>query len=56
MDISGKPHEGWMTLIPVTVFIFVIAAALGGPSAFVNTVASWLTDIATYVGGWIRHL
>ena len=24
MDTSGKPYEGWMTVIPVSVFLFVV--------------------------------
>jgi hypothetical protein len=56
MDTSGKPHEGWMTVIPVSVFLFIVVVALGGPAAFVNVVTLWVTDIASYVVGWIKHL
>jgi hypothetical protein len=45
-----------MTVIPVTVFFFVIAAALGGPSAFVNRVASWVVDLVSYFSTWIKYL
>ena len=55
MDTSGKPHEGWMTVVPVTVFLLIIVTALGGPTAFVNTVSLWLTDFLAGVAGWIRQ-
>jgi hypothetical protein len=55
MDTSGKPHEGWMTVVPVTVFLLIIVTALGGPTAFVNTVSLWLTDFLTGVAAWVRQ-
>ena len=56
MQISGKPHEGWMAFIPATVLLVVIVGVLGGPVQFVNTVSGWLSDIANYVVTWLRHL
>jgi hypothetical protein len=32
MQTSGKPHEGWMTFIPLSVFIMFVIVALGVPS------------------------
>jgi len=56
MQISGKPHEGWMTLVPVTVFMLVIVAVMGGPTAFVNTLSLWVTDTLTFVATWLKYL
>ena len=44
-----------MTVIPVTVFLLIIVTALGGPTAFVNTVSLWLTDFLTAVTAWVRQ-
>ena len=55
-EISGKPNEGWMTLVPVTVLVLVVVIALGGPEAFVNTLSSWATDLVGYSAGWLKHL
>ena len=56
MEVSGKPTEGWMTFVPLTVFIFVVVVALGGPTGFVNTVSAWMVDLVSYVAGWVKHL
>ena len=56
MDISGKSHEGWMTVIPVTVFLLVVVVALGGPAAFVNTVSLWVTDLLTTIVAWVKGI
>jgi hypothetical protein len=56
MDTSGKPHEGWMTVIPVTVFLLIVIVALGGPTAFANTVSLWVNDVAMAVFRWFRQL
>ena len=56
MQISGKTHEGWMTVVPLSVFAFVVIVALGGPSAFVNVVSLWLVDVFTYVAHWLKGL
>jgi hypothetical protein len=55
MDTSGKAHEGWMTVIPVSVFLVIVVAALGGPTEFVNTVSIWIGDMATALVAWIKH-
>ena len=56
METSGKAHEGWMTVIPVSVFIFVVVVTLGGPTAFMNVVSLWVTDFASYVAHWLKNL
>ena len=56
MEVSGKPTEGWMTFVPLTVFVFVVVVALGGPVASMNTISSWVMDIVGYLFGWVRHL
>ena len=56
MEISGRPHEGWMSFVPLTVLILFIVVALGGPVAFVNTLSLWVTDLASYVVGWIKSI
>jgi hypothetical protein len=56
MDTSGRPREGWMTVVPVTVFLLFVVLALGGPANFVNTVSLWLTDIVQGTVSWIRAL
>ena len=55
MRTSGQSHEGWMALIPLSVLLFIVMVALGGPEAFVNTVALFATDAASYTSNWIRH-
>lgn len=56
MDTTGRPREGWMTLVPLTVFIFIVMVALGGPEALLNTVSSWTVDFVTFVASWFRRL
>ncbi len=56
MQVSGKPHEGWMTLVPVTVFVLVIVAVMGGPTATAHTVSLWISDILDYVSRWLKYL
>lgn len=55
MDISGRPHEGWMTIIPVTVFFLIVIVVLGGPVGFVNTLSYWATDLVNYIAGWVKN-
>ena len=55
MRTSGQSHEGWMSVIPLTVLIFIVTVALGGPEAFINTVAGFATDAIAYTASWIRH-
>ena len=52
---SGQAHEGWMALIPLSVLLFIVMVALGGPEAFVNTAASFATDAMNYTASWIRN-
>jgi hypothetical protein len=56
MNTSGKPREGWMTVIPVSVFIFIVVIVLGGPVNFFRTIALWGEDVIKAVGTWIKHL
>ena len=56
MRTSGQSHEGWMSLIPLSVLLFIVMVALGGPDAFVRTVTTFATDAITYVASWIRNL
>jgi hypothetical protein len=44
-----------MSLIPLTVLLFIVMVALGGPDAFVHTVASFATDAMVYTARWIRN-
>jgi hypothetical protein len=55
MHTSGQSHEGWMSLIPLSVLLFIVMVALGGPETFVNTVASYATEAITYTARWIKH-
>ena len=55
MRTSGQAHEGWMSIIPLTVLLFIVMVALGGPEAFVNTVAGFASDTISYTANWIRH-
>jgi hypothetical protein len=45
-----------MSLIPLTVLLFIVMVALGGPEAFVNIVASFATDTISSTTSWIKHL
>jgi hypothetical protein len=56
MDTTGTAREGWMTIIPVTVFLLIVVLALGGPEAFVNTVSVWVGDVAAAAVRWIKQL
>ena len=56
MEVSGAPHEGWMTLVPLTVLVLIIVYVLGGPVAFVNTLSSWVVDILSGGANWLRQL
>jgi hypothetical protein len=55
MRTSGQSHEGWMSLIPLSVLIFIVIVAFGGPDAFVNTVANFATEAVSYTASWVRH-
>jgi hypothetical protein len=56
VEISGKPNEGWMAILPLTIFTGFIVLAMGGPAAFMNTVALWASDLVSYVASWIKYL
>jgi hypothetical protein len=56
MNTSGKPREGWMTVIPVSVFIFFVVVALGGPDNVFRTIVLWSEDVVKTVGTWFKHL
>ena len=48
METSGGKHtENLMTLIPLSVFVFIVILALGGPAEFVRTVGNWVGDVVT---------
>jgi hypothetical protein len=56
MNTSGTSHEGWMTVIPVSVFLLIVIVALGGPVAFVNTLSLWIADMLTAAASWLKNL
>ena len=56
METQGRPTEKWMTLIPLTVFVFIVVIALGGPDGFVRTVGSWTSDLLGFFWRWLREL
>lgn len=56
MDPTGRPREGWMAIVPLTIFVLFVVLALGGPVNFVNTVSLWVGDLATAVAGWVKDL
>jgi hypothetical protein len=56
METSGRPTEGWMTIVPVTVLVLFVMIALGGPTSLVNILANWAGDVFHYVGQWIKYL
>jgi hypothetical protein len=45
-----------MTLIPLSVLLFVVMVAFGGPDAFVRVVVSFVNDVVTNGASWLRHL
>lgn len=56
MRTSGQSHEGWMALIPLSVLLFIVMVALGGPEAFVRTVTTFAAEAMTSVSRWVRDL
>jgi hypothetical protein len=56
MESAGRPTERWMTIVPLTVFIFIVVVALGGPAQFVRIVGNWTSDILAFVMRWLREL
>jgi hypothetical protein len=51
---SGQSHEGWMSIIPLSVLLFIVMVALGGPESFVNVVTSFASDAMTYTARWVK--
>jgi hypothetical protein len=56
METSGRPTEGWMTLVPLIVLVSFVMLALGGPVATMNFIASWARDIIDYLLAFIKGL
>jgi|SwirhisoilCB2_FD_contig_31_32484163_length_488_multi_2_in_0_out_0_2 hypothetical protein len=56
MESAGRPSERWMTIIPLTVFLFIVVVALGGPAQFVRLVGDWTSDIVSFVFAWLRRI
>lgn len=56
VETQGRPTERWMTLIPLTVFVFIVVIALGGPDGFVRTVSNWTTDLLALFLRWLKEL
>jgi len=56
MDTSGSTHEGWMTLLPMAILIFIVVVVLGGPAAFIRTISNWGSDAVGYAAGVIKNL
>jgi hypothetical protein len=51
---TGQSHEGWMSIIPLSVLLFIVMVALGGPESFVKTVTAFASDAMTYTARWVR--
>ena len=56
MRTSGHSDEAWMSLIPLSVLLFVAMVAFGGPEAFANTVVAFANDAVASISSWLRHL
>jgi hypothetical protein len=56
MQISGRVREGWMTVIPLSVLLFIVIVAFGGPSVFMSIVRLWVVDALAYVAQWLKNL
>ena len=56
MDPTGRPREGWMAIVPLTIFVLFVVLALGGPVNFVNTVSLWVADLANSFVSWLKDL
>ena len=56
MRTPRQPYEWLMSLIPLSVLVFVVVLALGGPDAFVHTVNSFASDAITGLDRWVRSL
>lgn len=56
MDTSGRPREGWMTMVPLAVLIAFVMLALGGPVSFMTVVTNWASDVIEAVMRFFKHL
>lgn len=56
MDVGGNTREGWIAVIPLTVFILIMTYVVGGPVAFANLAYEWGADIVSSVSHFVRHL
>ena len=56
METQGRPTERWMTIVPLTVFVFIVVIALGGPQDFVRTVSNWTSDMVATLLHWLKEL
>ena len=56
MRTSGQAHEGWMSVIPLAVLVFIASLAFGGPEASVKAVASFAADAIAYLASCVRSL
>jgi hypothetical protein len=56
MDTSGSAREGWMAIIPGTVFVLFVVIALGGPVQFMNFIVDWGQDLLGAVMSWLKNL
>jgi hypothetical protein len=45
-----------MTFVPLTVLVLIIVYVLGGPTAFMNTLSSWVVEILSGAAQWLRQL
>lgn len=54
MDVSGRPHEGWMTLVPLLVLFGIVMIAFGGPVPFMNTMSNWFSDFVAWAHRFVR--
>ena len=45
-----------MTLIPLSVFVFIVVILLGGPDGFVRTVSNWTSDLLAVFLRWLKEL
>jgi hypothetical protein len=56
MDATGSSHEGWMTAVPLAVLVLIVVYVVGGPVAFVNTIAYWTSELVGAATNWINYL
>ena len=55
MRTSGRSHEGWMTLIPLSVLLFIVVIALGGPEALLTSARSIAADAISYGSTFLKR-